>query len=73
MLSTLKVAIRPSESRNAQTGLSSKPEKQPETQTAMAESLNFHQNKSLNKKILKALQRALLKNRSSAFTYIRAC
>jgi len=39
-----------SESRNDQHDSNSKPEKQPKTQTAKAESLNFHQNKGLNKK-----------------------
>jgi hypothetical protein len=51
MGSTLKVAIRPSQSRNVQSASSPKPKKQQGTQTAKAESRNFHQGKSRNLKI----------------------
>jgi hypothetical protein len=39
------------ESRNTQQAPRPKPEKQPKTQKANAESRNFHQNKCRNKKI----------------------
>ncbi|MGA2386405.1 MAG: hypothetical protein ABSG33_07725 [Candidatus Bathyarchaeia archaeon] len=48
MESTLKVATRPSQSRNVQTPSSPKPKKQPKMQTAKAESRNFPVGKSRN-------------------------
>ena len=50
MESTLKVATRPSQSRNTQTPSSPKPKKQQGTQVAKAESRNFHAGKSRNLK-----------------------
>ncbi|MGA2385198.1 MAG: hypothetical protein ABSG33_01540 [Candidatus Bathyarchaeia archaeon] len=41
MQSTLKVAFRPSQSRNTQTPPNPNPKKQPKTQSATAESRNF--------------------------------
>ncbi len=48
--STSKVATRPSQMGSLQRESSPKPKKQPETQKTNPESLNFHQNKSLNLK-----------------------
>jgi hypothetical protein len=63
MESTLKVATRPSQSRNTQTTSSPKPKKQPETQRAKPESRNFPQGKSRN---LNFFQKNLFPNLPSA-------